>query len=163
MYRVRSDGSLKTQGEIRQENRNTSFPKTWTPELVDSLGLDPVFDTPQPSVTRYQTAYKDGVELDAKGNWVWKWAIGPVFSDTTDQEGNVTTAAEHEAAHIARIDGGQATAMRAQRDKLLAETDWTQVADAPVDQAAWATYRQALRDVPAQAGFPWDVTWPTKP
>ena len=52
---------------------------------------------------------------------------------------------------------------RALRDDLLASTDWTQVADAPVDQAAWATYRQALRDIPAQADFPNTVAWPTKP
>lgn len=53
--------------------------------------------------------------------------------------------------------------VRAERDRLLAESDWTQVADAPVDQAAWATYRQALRDVPEQQGFPHDVIWPVKP
>jgi hypothetical protein len=41
------------------------------------------------------------------------------------------------------------TMMRHHRDRLLAESDWTQVADAPVDQQAWATYRQALRDFPA--------------
>ena len=52
---------------------------------------------------------------------------------------------------------------RALRDDLLASTDWTQVADAPVDQAAWATYRSLLRDVPQQSGFPNDITWPTKP
>jgi hypothetical protein len=40
-------------------------------------------------------------------------------------------------------------AMRYQRDRLLAASDWTQVADAPVDRQAWATYRQALRDFPA--------------
>jgi len=56
-----------------------------------------------------------------------------------------------------------AVQVRAERDKLLDEGDWTQVADAPVDQAAWATYRQALRDVPEQVGFPNDVTWPEKP
>jgi hypothetical protein len=50
--------------------------------------------------------------------------------------------------------------MRIQRDRLLVESDWTQVADAPVDQQAWATYRQALRDFPAtwtpgpEADFP---------
>lgn len=53
--------------------------------------------------------------------------------------------------------------VRAQRNALLTASDWTQVADAPVDQAAWATYRQALRDIPAQAGFPDAVTWPEKP
>ena len=52
---------------------------------------------------------------------------------------------------------------RTERDRLLADSDWTQVADAPVDQAAWATYRQALRDVPEQAGFPDNINWPTKP
>lgn len=53
--------------------------------------------------------------------------------------------------------------IRTKRNELLADTDWTQVADAPVDQAAWATYRQALRDVPEQEGFPVDVVWPEKP
>lgn len=53
--------------------------------------------------------------------------------------------------------------VRAQRNQLLAASDWTQVADAPVDQAAWATYRQALRDVTAQVGFPEAVVWPTTP
>jgi hypothetical protein len=50
--------------------------------------------------------------------------------------------------------------MRMHRDRLLAESDWTQVADSPVDREAWATYRQALRDFPAtwtpgsEADFP---------
>lgn len=53
--------------------------------------------------------------------------------------------------------------IRTERNKILFDSDWTQVADAPVDQAAWATYRQALRDVPAQEGFPNTVDWPTQP
>jgi Phage tail assembly chaperone protein len=53
--------------------------------------------------------------------------------------------------------------VRAKRGYLLVASDWTQVADAPVDQAAWAEYRQALRDVPEQEGFPENVVWPTKP
>ena len=53
--------------------------------------------------------------------------------------------------------------VRQQRDNLLASSDWTQVADAPVDQTAWATYRQALRDLPQQEGFPESVTWPEQP
>jgi hypothetical protein len=52
---------------------------------------------------------------------------------------------------------------RRERDRLLAASDWTQVSDAPVDQAAWAAYRQALRDVPEQEGFPENVVWPDKP
>jgi len=52
---------------------------------------------------------------------------------------------------------------RTQRDALLSQSDWTQVPDAPVDQTAWAEYRQALRDLPQQAGFPTEITWPVKP
>jgi hypothetical protein len=52
---------------------------------------------------------------------------------------------------------------RVERNAKLAASDWTQVADAPVDKAAWATYRQALRDISDQAGFPWTIEWPTQP
>lgn len=53
--------------------------------------------------------------------------------------------------------------VRTQRDALLADSDWTQVSDAPVNHQAWAEYRQALRDLPQQAGFPTEITWPVKP
>ena len=54
-------------------------------------------------------------------------------------------------------------AIRQERNALLAASDWTQVADAPVDQAAWATYRQELRDITSQDTFPSEVTWPVAP
>ena len=54
--------------------------------------------------------------------------------------------------------------VRVQRDRLLAATDWTHMLDVSQDiRDLWAPYRQALRDVPQQPGFPTDVTWPTKP
>jgi hypothetical protein len=53
--------------------------------------------------------------------------------------------------------------MRHWRDTELARTDWTQVADAPVDQSAWATYRQALRDLPASNSDPRKIELPTAP
>jgi hypothetical protein len=55
------------------------------------------------------------------------------------------------------------TPIRQHRNALLAASDWTQVADAPVDQAAWAVYRQALRDITSQETFPSEVTWPVAP
>ena len=60
-------------------------------------------------------------------------------------------------------DTEQAAAVRADRNARLAATDWTQIADSTADKPAWAAYRQALRDVPSQAGFPWIVTWPQEP
>jgi hypothetical protein len=53
-------------------------------------------------------------------------------------------------------------AIRNQRDRILKDTDWTQLSDAPVDRAAWATYRQALRDITQQSD-PRAITWPTQP
>lgn len=53
--------------------------------------------------------------------------------------------------------------LRHWRDKELARTDWTQVADAPVNAAAWATYRQALRDLPASNKDPRAIELPVAP
>ena len=52
---------------------------------------------------------------------------------------------------------------RTERNQKLTESDWTQLADAPVDKVAWATYRQALRGIPIQSGFPYRVVWPDVP
>ncbi len=49
---------------------------------------------------------------------------------------------------------------RQNRNVLLLNSDWTQVADSPVNKQAWALYRQALRDVTAQPGFPFNIVWP---
>ena len=56
-----------------------------------------------------------------------------------------------------------ATQARTKRNALLTASDWTQVADAPVDSQAWATYRWALRDITIQAGFPENIDWPLAP
>jgi hypothetical protein len=61
-------------------------------------------------------------------------------------------------ARKATINENQAKIVRDDRNAKLKYSDWTQVADAPVDKTAWATYRQALRDITKQAGFPWTVT-----
>jgi hypothetical protein len=57
----------------------------------------------------------------------------------------------------------KAAQARAQRNQLLSDSDWTQVLDAPVDRTAWATYRQALRDISSQERFPSVIAWPSKP
>lgn len=57
-----------------------------------------------------------------------------------------------------------AKAIRAERDQNLLSTDWTQAFDVPqATKDKWATYRQALRDIPQQSGFPQTVVWPTQP
>lgn len=53
--------------------------------------------------------------------------------------------------------------LRFRRSQMLVKSDWTQVPDAPVDAAAWAAYRQALRDLPQNTQDPRDITWPQPP
>lgn len=55
--------------------------------------------------------------------------------------------------------------IRAERNRLLAESDWTQANDSPLSETErrkWRAYRQALRDMPSQTDFPRSVVWPEK-
>lgn len=53
--------------------------------------------------------------------------------------------------------------VRWKRSQLLTESDWAMNPDTPTDKEAWGAYRQALRDITAQEGFPYDIVWPVKP
>jgi len=161
-FRVRSSGELKTQGEIRKLNPNVSLPKVWNSNVYETLGIDPVFETPKPDTTGdYKVVVRDGAEQDANNNWVQKWVERDMFSDT-EEDGVTTTKAEHEAAYQTRLDTEAAANVRSERDQKLKDTDWMGMSDVTMS-ADWATYRQALRDVPSQAGFPHTITWPTEP
>ena len=88
----------------------------------------------------------------------------------TTAEGNIPFTAEEEverdaeeAQWAAGANDRKAAKVREERNTKLSETDWTQITDATTDKQAWATYRQALRDVTTQTGFPWTITWPTQP
>ena len=161
-YRHIDTGETKTQGQWRSHYKNVSLPRTWTAATLDGLKLEAVFETPKPDAGQYQNAVRNGVEKDASGNWVWAWAIRDMFSDHIDDDGVTYTKAEQEAAYQAGLDAVAAKAVRDQRGELLAETDWMALSDSTMS-AEWATYRQALRDITTQEGFPYAVEWPTKP
>jgi len=160
--RIRETGQVMYEGEFRALFPNTSMPQQLSEALINELGADVVFEGPQATGgTVYQYSQRSGVE-QVDGKWYTKYILGPVFLDQV-VDGVTTTAAEQEATYKAQKDAEQAKSVRATRDAKLAECDWTQVADAPVDKTVWATYRQALRDITAQEGFPWTVTWPDAP
>ena len=164
--RNRSNGELTTVSQFKATQPNTSFPKQITTEILDSYGYDAVLNGAAATVTApYGVSTRDGVE-EISGQWFTKFIAGPVFTDTTDSEGNVTTAADNEAAYKARIDAEAAKSVRAERDRLLAETDWvvTKAKETSTNiPAATKTYRQALRDISSAEGFPHTMTWPTEP
>ena len=161
--RNRESGAVTTVSQFKASYPNTSFPKNITADILNSFGYDVVLNGAAATVTApYGVSTRDGVEqIDSQ--WFTKFVAGPVFTDTTDEDGNVTTAADNEAAYRARIDAEAAERVRTERNKKLADSDWTQLADSSADTASWATYRSALRDLPSTEGFPHNVTWPTEP
>jgi hypothetical protein len=140
-------GQVMYEAEFRAYTLANGGP-TWgttTPEVLAELGASVVLEGAQASPTRYQTAYRDGVE-EIDGKWYTKYSVA-------DMDDEAKTAKDTE----------QAKSVRTTRDEKLKDSDWTQVADAPVDKTVWATYRQELRDLTKQSGFPWEVTYPTQP
>jgi len=157
--RIRETGAVVFDNEFRAyaQTQGAVFGTPVTEEFINQYGGDIVFEGPQASGgTVYQYSQRSGVEqLD--GKWYTKYILGPVFVD------GETTAAEQETAYKAMKDAEQAKSVRTSRTQLLKDCDWTQIADSTADKTAWATYRQALRDITGQAGFPWTMTWPDAP
>ena len=167
-YRNRTTGVVKTQGQWRNEFANMSLPRVWKAATLDALDLDPVLKSPAATVGAYQVSVRDGVVQDANGNWVENYVARDMFSDTTDEDGVTTTKAEHEAAYQAGLDAKVAEGHRTTRNKLLSDSDWTQMNDSPLTneaKTAWATYRQELRDVTDLDAWPnmGDDDWPVAP
>ena len=159
-------GQVMFESEYRAyllANNGPSF-ETLTPEIMAELGIDPVLEGPQATTTPpYQFSQRSGVEQIAE-QWFTKYTVGPIFTDRAATETEAAqTAAEQEAAYKAQKDAEQATSVRTDRTKRLADSDWTQIADSTADKAAWATYRAALRDITKADGFPWTMVWPTQP
>jgi hypothetical protein len=117
----------------------------------------------------------EGFEFLLANESEWPCAV-PLFysrcSDTVaeDTAGILAVLTEEEfeevrAAEMQKREGSLLLRAKQQRDHLLTASDWTQLGDVPLTAevvAEFRLYRQALRDLPAQEGFP-DVVWPTNP
>jgi hypothetical protein len=150
MYVKLNNGAIEkfpySIGDLRKENPNISFPRILSDEILAQFGVAPVTEQNKPDTDQFSYAVKRHLPELVDGRWVVLWDV-----------------VQKTAEAIAEEDERQATAIRDSRNGKLTATDWTQVSDAPVDKTAWANYRQALRDIPSQQGFPWDVTWPDQP
>lgn len=152
MYIKLTNGTPTTYtiGQLRKDNPNTSFPKNIPDSLLAEFGVFPVTVAEMPTYTeRTQTITQNETATQVNGAWVYGWTV----VDKTAEE-------------VAAYDTAKGMSVRSQRDAKLAESDWMVIkaAETGVPLATeWATYRQALRDVTAQTGFPNEVTWPTKP
>jgi hypothetical protein len=131
-------------GELRRDNPQVSFPKTIPDSVLADYEVYPLQSTPQPSVDYTQNVAESTPDL-LEGVWTQVWSV----TDASQEE--IDSRVESQWSNI-----------RQERNQLLAECDWTQLPDAPVDSSAWAVYRQALRDITLQAD-PFNITWPEKP
>jgi hypothetical protein len=162
--RVKLTGAVMYQDEFRQLHQGLGLPKVLTEEVINAWGGDIVFEGPQATGgTVYQYSQRSGV-VQIGDKWYTKYILGPVFADTAATEDQpAKSAAEQEAEYKAMKDAEQAANVRRTRTEKLKDSDWTQIADSTADKAAWAVYRQALRDITGQAGFPWTIDWPEAP
>lgn len=135
-----------TEQNFRQLFSNVSFPKYYTPTSVEPFGYGIYDYSSPPEVSGYQKVVEVAPTKNEMGIWIQTWQV----SAMTPEE-----QVEH--------DSKTAISVRNDRNRRLITSDWTQAIDAPVDKTTWATYRQALRDVTLQPGFPHTVEWPTKP
>ena len=149
MHALIENGSVKQYpynlGQLKAANPLTSFPAQATDEMLSSFGVERVFFATPPELTNTQVLV-EGTPVIANNRWT-----------------QVFTVRDMTAEEIASRNDAQAAQVRTDRNTKLSASDWTQVADAPVDKAVWATYRQALRDITTQSGFPWTITWPVEP
>ena len=146
-YRLKSTGAVMYEGELRQYLKDNNGPTfgQMTTEIMDAIGVDPVFEGPQPSTSGpYEYVARQGVEMIGD-KWHTKYVV-----QTLDDEGKAAQDEETKKS------------VRADRNQRLADTDWRFRSDMTPSQE-WKDYCQALRDVPAQAGFPHNVQWPNKP
>ena len=125
-------------GQLRRDNPNTSFPKRPSDELLADWSVYPYTVQDQPTVDYMTQTLTQTALAQVNGAWTQGW----------------------EVSNLSVEDAGRN--IRNQRDNILQQTDWMALSDNTMTPA-WASYRQALRDITAQEGFPFSVDWPTKP
>lgn len=191
MYAKLKDGKIAqfpyTIGQLRKDNPNVSFPKNITTGILQKYGVVGVVEGPKPTPGPYQTVARDAephrpvigqytqedaptpdmIGEDIIANyWMISYHTVDMFSDYTDDDGVLHTKVEQEQAYQAGLDNKAADSIRKERDDKLAATDWRVIKAQETGtamSAEWVDYRQALRDITNQTGFPHDVVWPTKP
>jgi hypothetical protein len=150
MFLLTADGITTkvpyTLEELRRENPGTSFPAFMSGEELAEWGVFAVEEQSPPAFNEQTESIELGAPVLVDGKWVREWNIFPAVAEEVEMR----TVAKAEL-------------VRTERNRLLAASDYTQLADFPSDsqiKEAITEYRRALRDLPTQAGFPWAVVWP---
>ena len=155
-----------TIGQFRRDNANTSFPAQIPNTILRRYGVYEVTELDKPSYDPLVqtlvvgTPTREVIRMKTEAD-----CTDPDTNEVdTDQVGQPLYGNEWEVSYTAQnMEQAVAEAnVRSKRDGLLSETDWMALSDVTMS-AVMTTYRQALRDITDQEGFPYSVTWPTKP
>lgn len=155
MFVIELDGNKNAKGHpigidnFRALFPNTSFPKIITPAALSGYSYGCYEFAPQPECPRGFKVVEIAPQKADNGIYYQSYKV----VEMTEEE------KEHQNLQ-------KATEVRWQRNRVLAATDWLVIKHLELNEnipEAWAAYRQALRDVPQQAGFPWEIVWPTQP
>ena len=149
--RVRETGELISERDLYYKYPNISFPKPLTPYVIETYKLDAILEGAQPQTTPpYETVVRQGIE-EIKGKWFTKYVIGPIFNNQEDED-----------SYRLRIDTQASEGIRSTRNSLISKSDWMGCSDVIMSDE-WREYRQELRDITDQEGFPHNVEWPEEP
>lgn len=148
---IRLENGIPTGQPVDDYNFRTlhpgvSFPRYLSPSDVEPLGFGLYEFSQIPEAAKYKKVVEVAPVKKEDGIWYQQWEI----VDMNDEE-------------KAKADEEKGLIVREIRNARLFASDWTQLSDSPVDGTVWLPYRQALRDVTAQSGFPWEINWPTPP
>jgi hypothetical protein len=142
-------GHAVVEDNLRMLFPEVTFPNMFSPSDVEPYGFGMYEFTQIPEIPRFKKLVEISPVKRENGIYYQTWD----FEDMTDEEQIKST--ESKAAEI-----------RLQRKFKLVDCDWTQLPDVTLSdekKAEWNIYRQALRDITNQSGFPWDVIWPQIP
>lgn len=150
MYAKVNDGAVVkfpyTAEDLQRDYPGTTI-SNMSPDVLKHLSMVQVVVTGAAYDPVSQVAEQNGcVYNEERNRWETAWSVRRKTTEELAQD------YEEKAAQV-----------RAARNNKLSRCDWTQVLDAQVDRTAWATYRQELRDITAQSGFPFNVVWPQEP
>lgn len=134
--------------QLKIDNPNVSFPEYMSDELLEQFSVYKIHLEDMPDTNdAEQIAEQEDSPILENGKWVLKFSVRNKTQAEKDEYGLLLSSQ-----------------VRNKRNRMLSNSDWTQLADySGSDKADWATYRQALRDIPSQAGFPHTITWPSEP
>ena len=132
--------------DLRLENKNVSFSDNMSEEELNGWGVYSV-ELVDPPVEDFDSKVSEGEPQFIDGSWKQNWVITKLTKKELSQKTE-----------------DKSSSFRKRRDALLKDSDWTQGKDIPENiSTAWAEYRQKLRDLPSQKGFPSKISWPKEP